>query len=100
MSKPRMAEITVYFKSDVKTVWNVLTNNEAYKWRSDIKKIETTKGKVFEIIDKYNQIQREIHTHYKWIDFRTAEGDKCFKEFAKVHDAFNIELNKLSEIQR
>jgi uncharacterized protein YndB with AHSA1/START domain len=33
MSKPRMAEITVYFKSDVKTVWNVVTNNEAYKWR-------------------------------------------------------------------
>lgn len=40
MAKARIAEKTVYFKSKVDAVWNVLTNNEDYKWRSDIKKIE------------------------------------------------------------
>lgn len=40
MPKIRVSEITAYFKSDVKTVWNVVTNNVDYKWRSDIMKIE------------------------------------------------------------
>lgn len=44
MSKARVAKTTVYFKSDIKSVWNVVTNNEDYEWRSDIKKIETTAG--------------------------------------------------------
>ncbi|WP_088186069.1 hypothetical protein [Desulfosporosinus sp. FKA] len=42
MPKVRASEITAYFKSDVKTVWNVVTNNVDYKWRSDIKKIEVS----------------------------------------------------------
>ncbi len=44
MSKERVSEVTAYFKSDIKSVWDVVTNNEDYNWRSDIKKIETTAG--------------------------------------------------------
>lgn len=40
MTKARIAEKTVYFKSNANAVWNAVTNNEDYKWRSDIKKIE------------------------------------------------------------
>jgi len=40
MSKARKSEITATFKSDIKTVWNVVTNNSDYKWRSDIERIE------------------------------------------------------------
>jgi len=32
----RKSEIVATFTSDVNTVWNVVTNNEDYKWRSDI----------------------------------------------------------------
>ena len=39
MSKARKSEITATFKSDIKTVWNVVTNTSDYKWRSDIEKV-------------------------------------------------------------
>lgn len=34
------SEISAQFDSDIKKVWNTVTNNEDYSWRSDIKKIE------------------------------------------------------------
>lgn len=40
MSKARQSEIIAIFKSDIKTVWNVVTNNSDYKWRSDIERID------------------------------------------------------------
>ncbi|MCC0680970.1 hypothetical protein IC218_11880 [Clostridioides sp. ES-S-0005-03] len=40
MKKYRVSEITAYFNADVETVWNIVTDNRDYKWRSDISKIE------------------------------------------------------------
>ncbi|MCC0651030.1 MULTISPECIES: SRPBCC family protein [unclassified Clostridioides] len=40
MKKCRVSEITAYFNADVETVWNIVTDNRDYKWRSDISKIE------------------------------------------------------------
>lgn len=40
MGKCRTAEVIAYFNSDIKSVWNVVTNNNDYKWRSDLDKIE------------------------------------------------------------
>lgn len=40
LGKARTSEITAYFESDIKSVWNVVTNNNDYEWRSDIKNIE------------------------------------------------------------
>lgn len=40
MSKPRIAEKTVVFSSDIKKVWETVTNNLDYDWRTDIKSIE------------------------------------------------------------
>ncbi|MCS4468145.1 hypothetical protein JTS96_04710 [Clostridium botulinum] len=40
MRKPRTAEVTAYLQSDIKSVWNVVTNNNDYKWRSDIEKLK------------------------------------------------------------
>ncbi|MDO5516696.1 MAG: hypothetical protein Q4F66_04025 [Clostridium sp.] len=34
------SEISAQFNSDIKKVWNTVTNNEDYSWRSDIEKIE------------------------------------------------------------
>lgn len=40
MSRPRIAEKTVVFSSDIKKVWETVTNNLDYDWRTDIKSIE------------------------------------------------------------
>lgn len=40
MSRPRIAEKTVVFSSDIKNVWETVTNNLDYDWRTDIKSIE------------------------------------------------------------
>lgn len=42
MKKCRVSEITAYFNTDVETVWNIVTDNSDYKWRSDISKIEVS----------------------------------------------------------
>ena len=36
----RKSNITATFKANVSTVWDVVTNNEKYSWRSDLSKIE------------------------------------------------------------
>lgn len=36
----RKSNITAIFKSDVKTVWNIITNNADYTWRSDLSRID------------------------------------------------------------
>ena len=44
----RKSEITADFQSDVKTVWNVVTNNSDFNWRSDLSKVEVLEnGKEF-----------------------------------------------------
>lgn len=71
MIKARRAEITAYFKSDVKKVWKVVTNNEDYKWRSDIKKVEINKDGTewLEYYDeknytKFTLVQKSEYTRY------------------------------------
>jgi hypothetical protein len=38
--KTRVAEITAGFNSNAKAVWDVVTNNNDYSWRSDIERVE------------------------------------------------------------
>lgn len=48
MSKARISEVTAYFNSDIKSVWDVVTNTSDCKWRSDIERIEVlSDGKEF-----------------------------------------------------
>ena len=44
----KKSSITAVFKSDIQTVWNIVTDNQNYSWRSDLSKIETLDdGKTF-----------------------------------------------------
>ncbi|MDD4569680.1 MAG: DNA alkylation repair protein [Tepidanaerobacteraceae bacterium] len=44
----RKSEIVDEFTSDIQKVWNIVTNNEDYKWRSDLERIEISdKGRTF-----------------------------------------------------
>lgn len=40
MTKTRNSTITAFFDSDIESVWNVVTNNKSYKWRSDLDRVE------------------------------------------------------------
>ena len=44
----KKSTITAVFKSDIKKVWEVVTNNNKYEWRSDLSKIDVSAdGKSF-----------------------------------------------------
>lgn len=77
---------------------NDLSLNEAKTVYSLLKDKET-KSKVFELIDGYEQRNREIHSQFRGIDHRTAKGEECCKAFARAHSDFIIELGKLSDTQ-
>ncbi|MCS4480576.1 hypothetical protein JQ035_11660 [Clostridium botulinum] len=87
MRKPRTAEVTAYLQSDIKSVWNVVTNNNDYKWRSDIEKIEiindekefieyTPSG----IATKFFITKKEECSQYKF-----SMGNKMFTGFWTGH---------------
>lgn len=87
MRKPRTAEVTAYLQSDIKSVWNVVTNNNDYKWRSDIEKIEIINdGKEFieytpsGIATKFFITKKEEHSQYKF-----SMGNKMFTGFWTGH---------------
>ncbi len=44
----KKSSITAFFKSDIQKVWNIVTDNQNYSWRSDLSKIDTLDdGKTF-----------------------------------------------------
>ncbi|MCR2032428.1 hypothetical protein [Anaerofustis stercorihominis] len=45
----RRSELVAAFKSDINTVWDVMTNNKDFSWRSDLDRIE--------ILDKENFVE-------------------------------------------
>lgn len=59
MTKPKISEVTAFYNSNIKAVWNVVTNNKDYKWRSDIERIEVlNEGKEFIEYYKGGQLDR------------------------------------------
>jgi hypothetical protein len=40
----RKSRITASFQADVRTVWNTVTDNDNYLWRSDLSKVEIFDG--------------------------------------------------------
>ncbi len=43
----RKSSVTAVFDTDVRTVWDVVTNNEDFEWRSDLNRIEMLSGTQF-----------------------------------------------------
>ena len=73
MSKARKSEITATFKADIKTVWDVVTNNNDYKWRSDIERIDIIdNGNTFieytpnGISTKFTITNKSLHDRYEF----------------------------------
>lgn len=48
------SKVEFYINKDIKTVWEAVTNNKDYKWRSDLSKIEVIDDKQFIEFDKNN----------------------------------------------
>ena len=40
MNKPLIAKKEIILKYNVKTIWDIVVNNNDYKWRSGVKKVE------------------------------------------------------------
>jgi hypothetical protein len=40
MNKPIISEKEVILKYSVKNIWDIVVNNNDYKWRTDIKELE------------------------------------------------------------
>lgn len=87
---------------DDKDYWggaNSLSVNEA-KTVFFLMQNTATKDKVQQIIDNFEQRNNEISNQYKDIDYRTADGEKCFQAFSLAHKDFVTELEKLAAAHR
>ena len=109
----RKSTIIAEFKADKKSVWDVVTNNEDYGWRSDLSKIEVkengkqfieyTKGgfaTTFTITKKepyvcyaFDMENQNFHGHWKGLFSQTPEGG------TKIEFTEELEIpNKIMEI--
>lgn len=69
----RKSNITAVFNADIETVWNIVTDNSNYSWRSDLSKIEQADdGKTFTEFAKegfettFTITVKEPCTHYEF----------------------------------
>ncbi|WP_026884582.1 hypothetical protein [Clostridium akagii] len=87
MKKPKISEVTAYFNSNVESVWNAVTNNIDYKWRSDIEKIEIVNaGKEFiEYTHRGNTTKFVITKNKKYSEYEFNMGNKMFTGFWTGH---------------
>lgn len=87
MKKERISQITAYFSSNIKSVWNVVTNNSDYKWRSDIEKIEIVNaGKEFiEYTQRGNSIKFIITKRNQYSEYEFNMGNKIFTGYCTGH---------------
>ncbi len=87
MKKERVSQVTAYFNSNIKSVWNVVTNNSDYKWRSDIKKIEIVNaGKEFiEYTPRGGSIKFIITKRKQYSEYEFNMGNKMFTGFFTGH---------------
>lgn len=76
----RKSEITAIFKTDIEKVWEIVTNNEDWSWRSDISKLE--------VIDKDTFV--EYYPNGNSTEFVISKKDKCKTyEFKMSNKMFN-----------
>ncbi len=86
MSKARIAQKTVYFTSDIKKVWDIVTNNSDYAWRSDIKSVEILSdgNEWLEYYDngKFTKfiLKKKINIMNMFLKWKTL----CLQEFGQV----------------
>lgn len=87
MEKARTSEVTAYFDSDIKSVWNVVTNNKDYKWRSDIERIEIVDdGKEFvEYVHSGNSTKFIITKKNEYSEYEFNMENKMFTGFWTGH---------------
>ncbi|WP_026893721.1 hypothetical protein [Clostridiisalibacter paucivorans] len=83
MGKWRVSEVIAYFNSDIKSIWDVVTNNEDYKWRSDIERVEIiNKGESFiEYNHKGQAVKFTITNKKKYEKYEFRMENKFFYGF-------------------
>lgn len=77
----RKSNITASFKADIKTVWDIVTDNENNTWRSDLSKIEIIGGgdRFIEYTKEGYQTQFHITTKEPYERYEFDMENKNFK---------------------
>lgn len=75
----RTSEVTAYFNSNIKAVWDVVTNNKDYEWRSDIEKIEIlSEGEFIEYTGNGNSTKFIITKKKSYSEYEFNMENKMF----------------------
>jgi len=80
LEKERISEATAVFNSSIKSVWDVVTNNTDYSWRSDVKEIKViNEGKsFFEYPYKGNPTKFIINNIKEYSSYKYSMQNKMF----------------------
>lgn len=83
MRKPRESEIIAYFESDIKLVWEAVTNNLDYSWRSDIDRIEALPNKKewIEYTNDGKATKFTVTKKKKYSEYEFNMANKMFKGY-------------------
>lgn len=102
IAKIRKIETTVFLQSDIKTVWNVVTNNYDFDWRSDLERVEVIEDTIFieHTVDKkwtrFVITKKEPYTSYEFHmenDFFNGQWIGTFSELSKGGTQFTLSEN-------
>jgi hypothetical protein len=74
MNKPLVAEKEIILEYNVKTIWDIVVNNNDYSWRTDIRKIELLENGIWieyydkdgKYFTKFTLKQKEEYTLYSF----------------------------------
>lgn len=101
LKKGRTTEVTAVFNSSIKAVWDVVTSNSNYSWRSDIKRIEVLEnGKEFiEYPYKGNEtkfiiINKKEYSNYKFNMVNKMFTGACTGQFLETETGGTILILK------
>lgn len=87
LGRARISEVTAYFNSNIKSVWNVVTDNSDCKWRSDIERIKIIDdGKAFiEYTHSGNATKFIITKKNEYSEYEFNMENKMFTGFWTGH---------------
>ncbi len=107
------ANIKEVLDADIQTVWNIITNNNDYSWRSDLSKIEVISETKFIEYDKNNfetafiitkkePYQYEFDIDNKnikghWIGILTEQNNQTILDFTEKIEVSNIVMKLMAK---
>jgi hypothetical protein len=97
----KKSTITATFKADIKKVWEVVTNNNKYEWRSDLSKIDVSVDEKFFIeytknnfSTKFNITLKKPYERYEFDMTNKNMNGHWIGVFSPVNNGTQIEFTE------